>query len=429
MDTYWRIYGNTYDLEPFLKTHPGGPVILENARGEKDLTSLFEVFHQFSDMNKIKQSLQKYMVAENTYQPINTFDETGFYKVLKERVKTHFINKHMLPMDTKSIMPYIKAPHQLWLDLALAGSAYLFIYYSIIASNYAWWVKTMLSALLGYVQINIGFIAMHDASHYSVSQSSTTNNYLSKGLNTFVLWNFKLWEKHHTIRHHSYTGILALDPDTINFSPYFNKRPSSYKAWLNNVEFPGIEYLYLFILTILPGMYVGQIFCYLAFYFRSKLWGMPCPANCYSPLDLLFALPTFYFIYHSSWTSLFAYMIGLNINYANCIIGDHDTLETVMNEKQDVKDWGEMQVRNSGNFKNGAPLEWFSRLHGGINYQIEHHLFPNISHSFYPELAPIVRETCKQFNIPYIHHPTLMEVYTSYCKLIRMSNINEVKQE
>jgi len=50
MDSYWRIYGNTYDLEPFLDKHPGGRVILENARGERDITCLFETFHQFSDM-------------------------------------------------------------------------------------------------------------------------------------------------------------------------------------------------------------------------------------------------------------------------------------------------------------------------------------------------------------------------------------------
>lgn len=57
------------------------------------------------------------------------------------------------------------------------------------------------------------------------------------------------------------------------------------------------------------------------------------------------------------------------------------------------------QVRHSGNFSNGNPF--VTQSMGGINYQIEHHLFPSMSHMLYAEIAPIVKDACEEFNIPY----------------------------
>lgn len=58
-----------------------------------------------------------------------------------------------------------------------------------------------------------------------------------------------------------------------------------------------------------------------------------------------------------------------------------------------------IQVRHSGNFSTKSFL--VTQLMGGINYQIEHHLFPSMSHMLYQEIAPIVKATCRDFNIPY----------------------------
>ena len=80
---------------------------------------------------------------------------------------------------------------------------------------------------------------------------------------------------------------------------------------------------------------------------------------------------------------------------------DHDMYDTHKQiEKHDTLiDWGEMQVRHSGNFMESYPL--FTRYMGGINYQIEHHLFPNICHVHYRALSKIVKKTAEEFNMPY----------------------------
>jgi len=149
---------------------------------------------------------------------------------------------------------------------------------------------------------------------------------------------------------------------------------------------------------------------------------MTYPKNPLHWYDIIFMTPIIYAWYVSNPLTIIGLIIGLNTCYANCIIGDHDTIETYLNFKKDATDWGEIQVRNSGNFKNRTTNEWFARLHGGINYQIEHHLFPNICHSHYPEISLIVMKTCKEFGIPYVHHDSLFSVYRSFTKLIKISN-------
>ena len=71
-------------------------------------------------------------------------------------------------------------------------------------------------------------------------------------------------------------------------------------------------------------------------------------------------------------------------------------METQQNhiENIDGKDWGELQVRHSGNFCTQKP--WVYQLFGGINYQIEHHLFPSVCHIHFPRIKPIVKKTCKE---------------------------------
>jgi fatty acid desaturase (delta-4 desaturase) len=58
---------------------------------------------------------------------------------------------------------------------------------------------------------------------------------------------------------------------------------------------------------------------------------------------------------------------------------------------------------------------WLCFINGGLNYQIEHHLFPRIQHSHYPKIAPIVREFCKMKGIPYVHFPTIWDNMHSTC--------------
>jgi linoleoyl-CoA desaturase len=97
---------------------------------------------------------------------------------------------------------------------------------------------------------------------------------------------------------------------------------------------------------------------------------------------------------------------------------DHDLYETKINRhvvgSEQKMDWGESQVRNSGNFATSNKL--FTECYGGINYQIEHHLFPSVCHIHYPNIKNIVKQTCNEFNITYVEVGTLYESFVSVLK-------------
>ena len=78
--------------------------------------------------------------------------------------------------------------------------------------------------------------------------------------------------------------------------------------------------------------------------------------------------------------------------------------------------WAIHQMKTTANFANGSRL--FSWFIGGLNYQIEHHLFPNICHVHYKKISKIVRETAQEFSIPYHHHRTFAGAVASHFSLI-----------
>ena len=80
-------------------------------------------------------------------------------------------------------------------------------------------------------------------------------------------------------------------------------------------------------------------------------------------------------------------------------------------------EWAIHQVQSTANFATGNRIvTWFC---GGLNFQIEHHLFPRISHVHYPALSNIVERECSKFNLPYHSYPTLAEAVVSHVRVMK----------
>jgi len=85
--------------------------------------------------------------------------------------------------------------------------------------------------------------------------------------------------------------------------------------------------------------------------------------------------------------------------------------------------WAIHQLRTTANFANGSAI--FSWLVGGLNYQIEHHLFPHICHIHYRNISKFVKETAKEFNIPYYQHKTFFGAIKSHFTLLNQLGTGE----
>ena len=70
-------------------------------------------------------------------------------------------------------------------------------------------------------------------------------------------------------------------------------------------------------------------------------------------------------------------------------------------------EWAVHQVATTVNF--ATQNKMWNWLFGGLNFQVEHHLFPRISHVHYPELNKRLKQVCAEFNVAYQEFPIVAQ--------------------
>ena len=413
----WNIYGKKYDLALFIKNHPGGKDILVNTENEPDITVLFETYHAFSNIDQMKKHLKKYEIVES----INESDTDTDITNKPPQKQYDFENYHKLTLEIQTKLGFynrmsIKADIGWILQNVFVTLAYIACFYQAMFSTYSTWIRCLFSILSGICYVSMGFSAMHDASHYGVSIYPKINIEINKWWNGWGLWNADIWFYHHVLNHHSFTGEEKKDPDLYHLKPFYNKIHHIKKQLFH--RFPE---LIIPVLTIFPGQYVGQAIAYATSYIKHRIFQVQLPKrDMYDTFNKCLVVLKLFSLYFGGFPSTICYFLTINTVYHINIIFDHDTYETAVDNHYEGDDWLKLQVCNSANFLNDN-MFW-TRAFGGINYQIEHHLFPNMSNIHYPTIAPIVKKFCEEHNIPYVNHPTIFGAYKSYLKTIRHYN-------
>ena len=397
----WNIYGKKYDLTNFIENHPGGSEILIKTKGLHDCTALFESYHAFSNIESIRKSLDKYEIIEANTDIKNEYntDFTTYHKLI-EKVKTVYPNRESIKASTS---------WYLW----NTSSILLYIYViSIINTIQYTFLKCFFSVIASSVEVSILFNLLHDGSHYAISTNPIVNNVISKLANSWVLWNHSIWFYQHIYYHHSFTGSKN-DTDKDMYSISLLLDVSKY---ISNEILINVTY------CILPGQTIAQSIWYIysslinRFSFNEFEYKTIPNSNHYDMVSLGIMFCKIYVLYNMGILPTICYIITENTLYYINIIADHDLYETHENY-YDGTDWAKRQICNSGNFMN-ENREW-TMAFSGINHQIEHHLFPNICGHHYTYIAPIVKEFCKENNLPYVHHPSLISAYNSFMKKIK----------
>jgi linoleoyl-CoA desaturase len=396
----WDIYGKKYDLSNFAKYHPGGSEIIEKMRNIGDCTALFETYHAFSDITAIRESLKKYEIADCSNSVITT----------NPTDQPDFTTYHKLIDEIKSVFPdraSVKAPLSWYLWNTTALSIMVFIYYQLMIIQNIY-IKCGLAILCGIIESSsILYNMLHDGSHYAISLHPTANNYISRISSSWFLWNHLLWLYHHVYYHHSFTGGKN-DPDLHLYNTNTSVKNS------DNMTIIAMDLWY----SIFPGQYIGQALLYLRNSFKHTilLSDLNIPnITYYDEVSVSIMLVKLYCLWSMGVIPSILIITMENTFYYINVMGDHDLFETYENH-YDGNDWAKRQICNSGNFMNEYWL--WTMLFSGINHQIEHHLFPNMSGHQYAKIAPIVKQFCKDNNIPYVHKPTLLDAYKSFTKRI-----------
>lgn len=306
--------------------------------------------------------------------------------------------------------------------------AYIFPFVLLLLLNPPFAISLGLWSLMGIALAGIGMSVMHDANHGSYSGRRKMNYWLGHSLNLLGGSVFN-WKLQHNILHHTYTNVIEMDDDIedkliMRFSPHTKLKWYHRFQYIYAFLFYGIITLYWVLLkdfvqfrkytragvnkeskaqnrvTLLKmtAMKLG----YFGIFILFPLLGLKMPVAAYLSGFLLM-----HFVAGIILTVVF--QLAHTVEDTNHPLPD--AAGTIENA------WAIHQLNTTVNFSRHN--KWISWYVGGLNFQVEHHLFPNICHIHYPAIAPIVKSTAEAHGIPYLENNTFMEAVSSHVRTLR----------
>lgn len=342
---------------------------------------------------------------------------SAFFPTVRQRVEAYFqqnqISKHATPA--------------MWVKTIFYLSGFFGLYLFILLGQPAPWLMLGLALMLGIFSAMIGFNVCHDAIHGSFSANHKINQALSFVFNLIGASPY-VWRLSHNVVHHTYTNMPGHDED-IDIAPGLIRISDKDKVY----KIQRYQHLYAFAVYSLASLSWVFRKDYVKF-FQEKIGQQ---ANGGHPkkeyFNLFFYKALYYFLFIvlpllvldlSWWQFVLGFVamhlaeglvLGMVFQLAHVVEGTEFPLPNEANQVEEA--WADHQMRTTANFSPNSRLASF--LLGGLNRQIEHHLFPKICHIHYPAIAGIVQQTAREFNLPYLESPTFGLALQSHYRMLK----------
>lgn len=358
-------------------------------------------------------------VKQNPVRSVPFTKQYGFRRTVVQRVEAFLKENGLRTRDLPEM--YVKS--------AICLGWWAISYGLMLYSGLAEWsfVVTIIMALsFGLATGSIGFNIMHDANHNGYSDRPWVNRLLGLTVELVGLSNF-IWRQQHNIWHHTYTNIAGLD-EGLEMDGWVRNSPRD--IWKPIHRF---QHWYAPIVYALAG--VGLL---LGRNFQVYFTGKSGDTFRYPPMTrndkivfwigrvinlmVYLVLPALVFgvggaLLIFAFTSIVTGFVMATILQMAHVMADVDFPEPSGDPLKIENEWAIHEVQTTSNFApNNRILNWYV---GGLNYQIEHHLFPHMCHLVYPKIAPIVRATCEEFGLTYQSYPTFRAALKNHWQSLR----------
>jgi linoleoyl-CoA desaturase len=315
---------------------------------------------------------------------------------------------------------------RMWAKTAVILAWFAASYAGLVFVAGPWWQAVPLALSLSLAVAGIGFNIQHDGGHDAYARSRA-GNLLSSWALDLVGASSYVWRFKHSIVHHHYTNVEGADED-IDAAPFMRLAPRQRRraihrmqhwyAWLLFGFLPAKWAFYDDFACILRGRVGAQPVPFprrldLAVFVAGKLlfvgWVFAVPLLAGHSLGVVLA-------FYALCSGVTGVCLSVVFQAAHCV-EEADFPEPPVAGARMARPWAEHQLATTVDFApRNAVLTWFL---GGLTHQIEHHLFPRISHVHYPALAPIVRATCAEFGVPYRSHEHFRSAIASHLRHLR----------
>jgi linoleoyl-CoA desaturase len=348
--------------------------------------------------------------------PLTFSASTAFRRELEARVGSYFRDSSRSRHASACI--YVKT---LLLFAWLGGS-----YAGLVWGATVWWQAIPLCISIALAMAGIGFNVQHDGSHGAYSRHPALNRAAALSL-SLLGGDAYFWRYKHNIAHHTYPNISGSDND-IYMGRLARMSPHDPRYWFHRFQYIYVWALYALLAVkwqlvddfrsmIRPGVADTSVP-------RPRGWDQVCfwaGKACF--LMLAFGLPLL--AGHRLGLVIGLYLLtmavlGLTLatvfQLAHCV--EEATFRIPADGSRCIeREWMVHQIETSVDFaRANRLLTWYL---GGLNYQIEHHLFPKICHVHYPALSPIVEETCRKHGIDHRSHQSMGRALRSHVRWLR----------
>ena len=366
-------------------------------------------------MQSQNKSPQSMVLEKEPAKKLKFAKNSGFQAELRQRVDALFQTTDLKERDCP----------QMYAKTAILLLSFFGLYFGLVFLAQTWWQVIPLCITLGGVMAGIGFSIQHDGSHHAYSDSLWINKLMGMSLD-LIGGSSYIWHWKHDIFHHTYANIVDYDTD-LEVGIFGRLAPSHPR-----LPFHRYQHYYLWLLY-------GFLAIKWHFYddFNSLITGKigdrvyPRPKGSSLAIllggklvffTLAFAIPL---QFHSVWLVLASYglvavtlgiLLSVVFQLAH-IVEEADFPIPVAEIGVIENDWAIHQIETTVNFSRHNPLmTWFV---GGLNFQVEHHLFPNICHVNYPEISQVVEQTCQEFGVKYNQHDSFWAGCISHFRWLR----------
>lgn len=345
-------------------------------------------------------------------------DKNQFFSILRKRVDQHFVDNNLSK----------HANGEMILKSVVLLCAYILPFVFMLAFHPPMGVSLVLWFVMGLGIGGIGMSIMHDANHGAYSANESVNKWVGRTINLAGAGVLN-WKLQHNVLHHMYTNVVPLDQDiqdrlVVRLSPHTEVRGVHRFQWIYAFFFYGILTLY---------WVVGKDFVQHVVFTKSGVNTQTRRENIVTLIKLI-ALKVIYFVvlffvpiyfFDFSFGEILAGFLLMHFTAGIVLTVIFQLAHTVegtdhplVNEHGVIEnDWAIHQLQTTVNFSRRN--KWISWYVGGLNFQVEHHLFPKICHVHYPDIAPIVKQTAEECGLVYMENETFNDALMSHVNTLR----------
>ncbi len=282
---------------------------------------------------------------------------------------------------------------------------------------------TVCALSLGLSVAGIGMSVQHDGNHSAASKHAWVNRLFGCGLDFMGVCSF-IWRQKHNICHHTFTNVQGVDHD-LDFGILARLSPEQPRLPWHRWQHLYLWFFYGFLLpkwvfhddfVVLRSRFIGghaltppgraKLVAFAGWKVFFVMWAIAIPAMFHPLWQVI--------VFHLVACFALGATLGTVFQLAHCT---RDAEFPAATAGQSMGEWSVHQLATTVDFgRSSAVLTWFV---GGLNFQVEHHLFPKVSHVHYPALSRVVERLAAKHGLRYRSQPTLFGAVVAHLAHLR----------